>query len=292
VSFVSCALAVTPALAAAGLGSRILKSGMQGNDVRTLQADLTDIGFITPTTGVFDATTKSRVTEFEAQYQLKANGIVTHTIVKKLLSVLASEQPTSGAGTTQPGVSDPTGAAGLGTTAPTGVPTTTTNPLETGTTTTPGPTGGSGLGAGPNSAPVGKATLDANGLALAPPGAPLAIEEIIEAADQIAFDPYVFGGGHASFKSSGYDCSGSVSFALHGGGLLSSPLDSTQFMSWGSKGKGRWITLWANGGHVYMQIAGLWFDTGAQSTANNNDRWSVTRVNTANGYVERHPTGW
>jgi hypothetical protein len=73
--------------------------------------------------------------------------------------------------------------------------------------------------------------------------------------------------------------------------MLASPLDSTEFETWGSAGAGQWVTLWANGGHVYMQIAGLWFDTAAQSTANGNDRWSTTRVDQPQGYIERHPTG-
>ena len=92
------------------------------------------------------------------------------------------------------------------------------------------------------------------------------IREAIAGADLIAFDPYIYGGGHASFISAGYDCSGSISFALHAAGLLSSPLDSTEFETWGKPGPGRWITIWANGGHAYMEIAGLWFDTVAQSS--------------------------
>ena len=107
------------------------------------------------------------------------------------------------------------------------------------------------------------------------------------------YNPYgVYGGGHASFNSAGYDCSGSVSFALHGAHLLATPLDSTQFESYGDPGRGRWITLYANAGHVFMDVAGLWFDTAAQSAQNGNDRWSATRVSPGNGWVIRHPAGW
>jgi hypothetical protein len=139
--------------------------------------------------------------------------------------------------------------------------------------------------------PYERARIAGNGLAIAPAGAPPVIKEIINSANKIAHKPYVYGGGHQSWYSSGYDCSGSTSYALHFAGLVSSPEDSTEFESYGSGGKGRWITMWANGGHVYMNIAGLWFDTGAQSSANHNDRWSYTRSSPAGGFVERHPDG-
>jgi hypothetical protein len=131
-----------------------------------------------------------------------------------------------------------------------------------------------------------------NGLAVAPADAPQVVQNVIAAANKIAFKPYIYGGGHGTWNDAGYDCSGSTSYALHGGGLLSSSLDSTGFESYGSSGAGQWITLWANGGHVYMDIAGLWFDTAAQSSSNNNDRWSTTRVDQPDGYIERHPTGY
>jgi hypothetical protein len=82
-----------------------------------------------------------------------------------------------------------------------------------------------------------------------------------------------------------------VSYALHGGGLLSSPEDSSQLESYGSAGPGQWITIWANPGHAYMRIAGLFFDTAAQSSSNSNDRWSTTRPSPIGGYVVRHPDG-
>ncbi|HWE09213.1 MAG TPA: peptidoglycan-binding domain-containing protein [Solirubrobacteraceae bacterium] len=136
-----------------------------------------------------------------------------------------------------------------------------------------------------------QATL-VNGSAVAPAGAPAAVRQVIAAANSIAFKPYVYGGGHGSWSSSGYDCSGSVGFALHGGGLLAETEDSSQMETYGSAGAGRWITLWANAGHVYANIAGLWFDTAAQSSSNGNDRWSTRRVSSTTGYVERHPTGY
>ena len=131
-----------------------------------------------------------------------------------------------------------------------------------------------------------------NGLAVAPANAPQAIKNVIAAANQIATRPYVYGGGHASWNSSGYDCSGSTSYALHGGGLLSSPEVSGWFEGYGAGGSGRWITIYANSAHVYMNVAGLWFDTADQSSSNGNDRWATRQVSPSGGFVVRHPTGY
>lgn len=136
--------------------------------------------------------------------------------------------------------------------------------------------------------PGAKATL-VNGLAVAPADAPAAVKQVIAAANSIATTPYEYAGGHGSWNSSGYDCSGSVGFALHGGGLLSQTEDSGQMESYGAAGPGQWITLYANAGHVYAKIAGLYFDTAAQSSSNNQDRWSTQRISPAGGFVVRHP---
>ena len=135
--------------------------------------------------------------------------------------------------------------------------------------------------------PVRHARL-VGGLAIAPSDAPQAIKEVIAAANRIAFKPYIFGGGHGSWNSAGYDCSGSVSYALHGGHLLNETEDSTQLESYGSAGAGRWITIWANGGHAYMYVAGLRFDTAAQGSTGGS-RWTSARTSNG-GFVERHPT--
>jgi peptidoglycan hydrolase-like protein with peptidoglycan-binding domain len=115
------------------------------------------------------------------------------------------------------------------------------------------------------------------------------IDAIIRAGNRIATTPYVYGGGHGSFTASGYDCSGSVSYALHGGGLLRSPLDSTGFMSYGEPGPGRHITIYANAGHAYMVIKGRRYDTSARSETGT--RWS-NEMRSSAGYVARHPTGF
>jgi peptidoglycan hydrolase-like protein with peptidoglycan-binding domain len=130
-----------------------------------------------------------------------------------------------------------------------------------------------------------------DGQAVAPASAPAAVRAAIAAANAIATTPYVYGGGHGSFDSSGYDCSGSVGYALHGGGLLGTTEDSSQLESYGSPGAGRWITLWANAGHVYMKIAGLYFDTAAMGSDGGN-RWSTHRVGPTGGWAVRHPTGY
>ncbi|MGH2895463.1 MAG: peptidoglycan-binding domain-containing protein [Solirubrobacteraceae bacterium] len=145
--------------------------------------------------------------------------------------------------------------------------------------------------AAPQTAPGTKATL-VNGLAVAPADAPARVKRVIAAANSIATTPYQYAGGHGSWNSSGYDCSGSVGYALHGGGLLSQTEDSGQMESYGAAGRGQWITLYANAGHVYAKIAGLWFDTAAQSSSNEQDRWSTRRASSAGGFVVRHPRGY
>jgi hypothetical protein len=109
-------------------------------------------------------------------------------------------------------------------------------------------------------APAGKAQL-VNGIAIPPADAPPQVAGMINAANAISTKPYRYGGGHAKFEDSAYDCSGSVSYVLHGGGLLTSPLFSTLFMKWGTPGIGRWVTVYTNSGHAFMVIAGLRFDT-------------------------------
>jgi peptidoglycan hydrolase CwlO-like protein len=121
-----------------------------------------------------------------------------------------------------------------------------------------------------------------------PSGAPPAIAAAIEAANSIATTPYIWGGGHGSFESSGYDCSGSVSFALHGGGFLESPLDSTGLETWGEPGPGHWITVYANAEHAWMIIAGLAFDT----VGGPGPRWHSSPVDSPEGFIARHPPGY
>ncbi len=135
------------------------------------------------------------------------------------------------------------------------------------------------------------ATLNSDGTATPPADAPPAVVAVIEAANQIKDAPYVWGGGHGSFESSGYDCSGAVSYALHGGGLLSSPLDSTGFGYWGEAGEGNWITVYANSGHAFMWVAGLRWDT--SDTGGSGPSWSASASSweTSQSWSIRHPAG-
>jgi peptidoglycan hydrolase-like protein with peptidoglycan-binding domain len=146
--------------------------------------------------------------------------------------------------------------------------------------------------------PLGDARINADGTATAPAGAPAIVQSVIAAGNQIIDKPYLYAGGHASFIAPGYDCSGSVSYALHGGGLLSSPEDSVQLESYGSPGPGKWITIYADSGHAFMVVAGIAFDTadfgGPNIPSGTGPRWrSNPTGNLADGggYVVRHPSG-
>ncbi len=119
-------------------------------------------------------------------------------------------------------------------------------------------------------------------------GPPLVVRRVIAAGDRIAHAPYGYGGGHGNWDAGAYDCSGSVSYALHGGGLLDSPLVSGDFARWGAEGNGRWITIYANGGHVYMVVAGMRFDTSARSQTGS--RWTMQQ-RPSDGFSFTHPKG-
>jgi peptidoglycan hydrolase-like protein with peptidoglycan-binding domain len=147
--------------------------------------------------------------------------------------------------------------------------------------------------------PPSATRINSDGTATAPAGAPSVVLNVITAANSIISKPYVYGGGHASWFASGYDCSGAVSFALHGGGLLSSPEDSTDLESYGASGPGRWITIYADSGHAFMVVAGRAFDTadygGPNIPSGSGPRWRNNPTgNLADGgnYIVRHPIGY
>jgi cell wall-associated NlpC family hydrolase len=131
-----------------------------------------------------------------------------------------------------------------------------------------------------------------------PAGAPAAVQQIVAAANAIIDTNYVWGGGHASFQSSGYDCSGAVSYALHGGGLLSSPEDSSGLESYGQSGRGTWVTVYTDPSHAFLVVDGRAFDTadygGPNIPSGSGPRWrSAATANLQDGgdYVVRHPAG-
>jgi hypothetical protein len=166
---------------------------------------------------------------------------------------------------------------------------TSTPPSSGGTTTATGGTSPTDPAFQP--APKGKIV---NGIAIPPIGAPPEVVNAINAANQIVRKPYIYGGGHRSFISRGYDCSGSVSFALHGAGLLDTPMDSSDLMGWGDPGPGKWITVYTNPGHAFVMIAGLRFDTGYRdriakargAAPGSGPRWGGPRP--TRGYHSRH----
>ncbi|MDQ6608100.1 MAG: C40 family peptidase [Actinomycetota bacterium] len=165
-----------------------------------------------------------------------------------------------------------------------------------------GSSGGVGLGR-PASAPSGPthptvpgfAGKIVDGLAYAPSYAPIQVQQAIWAGDRIRKKPYIWGGGHGSFKAAGYDCSGAVSYVLHAAGLLKTPYASGDFMAWGEKGIGRWITVYANPGHAFIEIAGIRLDTSAESDPNpapgSGPRWRPVYPDPP-GFRARHPLGY
>ena len=138
-------------------------------------------------------------------------------------------------------------------------------------------------------APLAKAAMNSDRrTAVAPAGAPEQVVDAIAAANSITRKPYKWGGGHGQWRDSGYDCSGTVSYVLHAAGLLKTARDSDGLMSWGERGKGDWITVYAHGSHAYMVIAGLRFDTSGRGEEG--PRWRL-EPRSARGYVKRHPVG-
>jgi len=242
-AIIAVAAAAAPVTAtAASYGSRTLREGTNGKDVRQLQRYLTQAGFETTADGAFGPITARSVRRFERSDDRRVNGVVPPRDARAIQSAAletASEDPA---------------------------------PTETDTDTTE----------------TGRATITSDGLAVAPADAPEAVKQVIAAGNEIAKKPYKYGGGHGSWNDSGYDCSGSVSYALHGAGLVRRPRDSGEFMSWASSGRGEWITVYAHGGHVYMMVAGLRFDTSGR--AEDGTRWHDTRAS-REGYTVRHPGG-
>jgi hypothetical protein len=224
-------------------GSRPLREGTRGPDVRTLQRNLTQVGLRTEIDGQYGPHTARRVRSWERRSAVRRdNGAVSRREARKMLSQVAR-----GVKVFQPAPEASAPPAG-----------------ET-------------------------ATLGSDGHAVAPASAPEEVKGAIAAANRISGKPYKYGGGHGRWNDSGYDCSGAMSYALHGAGLLNRQLTSGDFMSWGRKGEGSWITVYANGGHGFLVIAGLRFDTG-WNNAGKGPRWSE-EMRPTDGYVVRHPSG-
>ncbi len=247
---------------ARSFGSRTLARGASGSDVRTLQSLLTQAGYRTMVDGQFGRSTVRSVRSWEGDADRKVDGRVSRSDAKQLRSDAAESSTDAEDPVEDDVVEDDDEAAQLA---------------------NPAASGGAGY------VHTTKATLNDDGTATAPSDAPQAVKDIIAAGNQIFDMPYKYGGGHGKWKDSGYDCSGSVSFALHGADLLKQALDSTSFESWGGSGPGTWVTIYANSGHAYMVVAGLRYDTSGASSRGGS-RWT-DEMRAPDGYVVRHPPG-
>jgi cell wall-associated NlpC family hydrolase len=243
-------------------GDRTLKEGHKGSDVKTLQKYLARVGIEMTADGVFGAGTKAAVRTFEEAQRRKVDGKVTRTDAKVIKDValnggaVASAAATGGALPKNQKMVIPAPAP------------------------PPPPVFGPGMAA----------TVGPDGLAVIPVLAPMPIQAVIAAGNKIAKMPYIYGGGHGKWEDAGYDCSGSVSYALHGGGLLEAAMPSGNFMKWGEPGPGQWVTIYANGGHVYMTVAGLRFDTSGRTKSGT--RWQAASERDGKGYTVVHPVGF
>jgi hypothetical protein len=151
-----------------------------------------------------------------------------------------------------------------------------------------GPSGGFSSEPPPAPEPTAEIAMAPDGrTAVAPAGAPEEVVDAVAAANRITRKPYKWGGGHGRWRDSGYDCSGAISYVLHHAGLLETSRDSSGFMSYGWRGKGKWITVYAHGGHAYMEIAGLRFDTSGRGEKG--PRWRP-EPRSSRGFVKRHPS--
>jgi peptidoglycan hydrolase-like protein with peptidoglycan-binding domain len=240
---------MSPAAAEARFGDSTLAIGDKGRDVKTAQRYLNKAGIRTTVDGVYGSGTAAKVKRFERQENLKVDGKLQPADARKLKAAASGDSgDASGNGGAEAGDAPPAGAADGQT-----------------------------------------ATISDDGhTATAPANAPQEVKDAIAAANRITDKPYRYGGGHGDFEDSGYDCSGAVSYALHGADLLDQPMDSSGLMSWGESGKGEWITVYAKGSHAFIVIAGARFDTSGKGEEG--PRWRSEDAST-DGYAVRHPEG-
>jgi peptidoglycan hydrolase-like protein with peptidoglycan-binding domain len=239
-----------PVAADARLGDSTLKVGDRGRDVKIAQKLLTRSGIRTTADGVYGRVTAARVRRFERGGKLRVDGMLQPADASALKAAAKRGGAATGDALTN---------------------------------------GGAGAGQAPASSDGAKAQMSADGrTAVAPANAPPQVKQAIAAANRITDKPYRYGGGHGNFEDSGYDCSGAVSYALHGAGLLDAPLDSSGLMSWGESGEGEWITVYAHSSHGFIVIAGLRFDT--SGSGEKGPRWRA-EARSGSGYTIRHPQG-
>jgi hypothetical protein len=241
-----------PVAADARFGHSTLKVGDRGRDVKIAQKLLTRAGMATTADGVYGRATARKVRRFERASSLRVDGKLQPADARALKAAAKSGRTTG----------DDRGERG---------------------------NGGAAAGQAPPSADGAQMHASPDGrTAIAPDNAPPEVKQAVAAANRITDKPYRYGGGHGNFEDSGYDCSGAVSYALHGAGLLDSPLDSSGLMSWGEPGKGEWITVYAHSSHAFVVIAGLRFDT--SGAGEEGPRWRQ-EARSGSGYTIRHPQG-
>jgi hypothetical protein len=242
------------AAARPALGSRTLARGAHGPDVRAFQLLLRKAGFASKADGAFGPGTERAVRRLERELALTVDGRITRGEVRRIQLALRPAESEGGFSYTSEAEKK-------------------ARPRAVSAQETPG----------------AKATLTEDGLAIPPADAPEEVKQVIAAGNEIASKPYRYGGGHGRWNDTGYDCSGSVSYALHGGDLIDGPLPSGSFSSWGENGEGDWISVYYNGGHAYMVVAGLRFDTSGRGKTGS--RWQHDD-RSSSGFDVRHPDGF
>jgi cell wall-associated NlpC family hydrolase len=251
---------------AARVGYRTLIPGAHGSDVRTVQVLLRRVvAEPIDVDGEYGPQTTAAALQFETANALGINGRLTRG-EQRLLRTFSTQ---SLAEKRAVRAADEAAAADPAAPAP-----------------APAPVAAAPAPVAPVAAPAATATINPDGTATPPAGAPAVVAAIIAAGNEIATRPYVYGGGHRTWVDTGYDCSGSVSYALHGAGLLAASAPSGDFMTWGAAGPGQWVTIYANQPHMYMVVAGLRFDTSGAKPS----RWQ-TAQRSGDGFTVRHPPG-
>lgn len=246
-------LLLPAASAQAGLGDRVLKLGTRGADVRALQGYLDAAGYTLEQTGRYDRRTRGRVQTFQNHYGLRATGVVTPRVAR-MIKRTATAPPGYGGTAFDPNPPKPSG------------------PVPADLKIVPG----------------NRAKVLRDGTAAAPANAPDEVKRIIASANEIARLPYKWGGGHARWRDTGYDCTGSVTYAFRTT-FRRGRYPTFGYSNWGRPGPGRWITVYANSGHVYAVIAGLRYDSSGLRIAGS--RWTDVERSSAS-FVARHPAGF
>jgi cell wall-associated NlpC family hydrolase len=252
VAMPTTANAVPTTAQASGLGKRTLKLGMRGNDVRAAQGYLDAVGYPATETGRYDRITRIRVYQFEKDTGRRPNGVLDTEDAKALIRIATAPLTASGAGGLSPDQARPKASAPLQLT---------------------------------NSK---KAKVLSDGTAAAPASAPAEVKAIIASGNEIAKLPYKWGGGHGSWVDTGYDCSGSTTYALRTT-FRKGKSPTFGYSDWQLPGTGTWVTTYASSSHVYLVVAGLRFDT--SGLHENGSRWTNT-PRSGDGFTPRHPAGF